>query len=76
MSPAESAGSTSTSRAEYASIDQTNSGIRIRVMPGVRIRQIVTRKLIAPISDAIERMWSDRIHRSWPVPGVFSDSGT
>ena len=26
-------------------------------------------KLIAPASDAIVRMWSDRIQRSWPFPG-------
>jgi len=45
-------------------------------MPLVRILTIVTRKLIAPRSDAKVRMCSDRIHRSWPFPGVVSESGT
>ncbi len=37
---------------------------------------IVTMKLIAPISDASERMCRLRIQRSWPLPGECSvDSG-
>ncbi len=31
---------------------------------------IVTSRLIAPASDEIVRMWSDRIQRSMPCPGV------
>ena len=36
---------------------------------------IVTMKLIAPTTEEIVRMCSDRIHRSWPLPGDSSDSG-
>ena len=37
----------------------------------------VTTRLIAPTSDAIERMCSPRIQRSWPLPGACSvESGT
>ena len=39
---------------------------------------IVAMKLIAPASDEMARMWSERIQRSWPFPGAksFSESGT
>ena len=76
MSPAERTGRTRTRIAEYASIDHTNSGMRMRDIPRVRSRQIVTRKLIAPMSDAIERTWIERIHRSWPFPAIVTESGT
>ena len=45
----------------YTSIVQTKSGMRIHVMPAVRMLWIVTMKLIAPASDPIERMWRPRI---------------
>ena len=61
VSPAESAGSTATSRIAYVSIAQTKSGIRIHVIPRVRMLWIVTMKLIAPASDEIERMCRLRI---------------
>ena len=44
-------------------------------MPRVRMLWIVTMKLIAPTADEIERMWSERIQRSWPLPCAASDSG-
>ena len=44
-------------------------------IPGARRLWIVTTKLIAPASDDAERMWSERIQRSWPLPGVVSESG-
>jgi hypothetical protein len=74
VSPAESVGSTSTSSAAYTSIDQTNSGMRIHVIPGVRRRWIVTRKLIAPKSDESVSTCSERIQRSIPWPGLKADS--
>ena len=61
VSPAESAGSTATSRIAYVSIAQTKSGMRIQVMPRARMLWIVTMRLIAPTSDEIERMCSARI---------------
>jgi len=36
--------------------------MRIHDMPRARMFTIVTMKLIAPASDAIVRMWIDRIH--------------
>ncbi len=42
-------------------MDQTKSGMRIHVIPRVRMFAIVTTKLIAPTSDEIERMCSARI---------------
>ena len=45
-------------------------------MPAVRMLWIVTMKLIAPASDAIVRTCKDRIQRSWPRPGVCTESGT
>ena len=32
-------------------------------------------KLIAPASDEIDAMWSERIHRSCPFPGAITESG-
>ena len=50
--------------------------MRIHDMPGVRMLWIVTTKLIAPASDAIERMCRPRIQKSWPCPGECRvDSG-
>jgi hypothetical protein len=76
VSPADSVGSATTSRIAYTSIDQTNSGRRIHVIPAVRMLWMVTMKLIAPASDEIVSTWSDRIQRSWPIPGVSTESGT
>ena len=43
------------------SIAHTNSGMRIHVIPRVRMFTIVTMKLIAPASDDSVRMWMLRI---------------
>ena len=59
--PTESTGSTAISRIAYVRIVQMKSGMRIQLMPAVRMLMIVTTKLIAPSSDAIERMWRPRI---------------
>src|SRR5438874_11436903 len=77
VNPTANTGSTATSRIEYTSIDQTNSGIRIQLIPGARMLWIVQRKLIAPASDPSVSKCSERIQRSWPEPGenAFSDSG-
>ena len=53
-------------------IDQQKSGMRIQLMPGVRMLWIVTMKLTAPTNDEIERMCSPRIQRSGPLPGMCS----
>ena len=57
------------------SIDQTKSGMRIQLIPRVRRLWMVTMKLIAPASDEAVRMWSERIQRSWPLPGAWVESG-
>ena len=61
VTAAESAGSATSSRIAYVSIAQTKSGIRIHVIPRVRMLWIVTMKLIAPASDESVRMWMLRI---------------
>ena len=61
VSPADRVGRTTTRSHAYTSIVHTNSGRRIHVMPAVRMLWIVTMKLIAPASDAAERMWRPRI---------------
>src|SRR5512137_973784 len=48
-------------------IDQQNNGMRVMVMPGVRMLRMVTMKLIAPTSDDVPMMTRPMIHRS--VPG-------
>src|SRR5262249_29255489 len=50
-------------------IAQTNSGIRIQLIPGARMLWIVQMKLIAPSSDETPTRCSERIQRSWPWPG-------
>ena len=70
-------GLASRTRAAVTSIDQTKSGSRNQVMPGARIVIVVTRKLIAPTTEEMPRIWTPRIQRSVPWPGrkVFSVSG-
>lgn len=67
MAPART-GSDSSSRKAVISTDQTNSGMRCRVMPGARILKIVVMKLIAPRIDEAPARWSDRIARSMAGP--------
>jgi hypothetical protein len=45
-----------------------NTGIRITVMPGARIRRIVTMKLMPPRIDAVPTRIKPTIQRSPPVP--------
>ena len=71
MAPA-STGSDSSSRKTVTSIDQTNSGMRCRVMPGARMLKMVVMKLIAPRIELAPARWTARIARSiagpvWPV---------
>ena len=58
-------------------IDQTNSGILCRVMPGARMLKIVVMKLIAPRIDDAPARWSDRMPKSTAGPGwpILEDSG-
>ena len=51
------------------------SGMRVQVIPPVRMFTIVTTKLIAPASDETVRMCSARIQRSWPLPTDWTESG-
>ena len=50
------------------SIDQTNSGILCRVMPGARMLKIVVMKLIAPRIDEAPARCRDRIAMSTEAP--------
>ena len=63
------------SRTAYVSIVQTKSGMRIHVIPRVRMLWIVTTKLIAPAMDEIVVRWMPRIQRSWPTIGSCTESG-
>src|SRR6266436_449374 len=68
MAPA-STGSDSSSRNTVTRIDQTNSGILCRVMPGARMLKIVVMKLMAPRIDEAPARWIDRIAKSTAGPG-------
>ncbi len=55
---------------------QARIGIRNSVMPGARIRKIVTRKLIAPRMELVPMRTRPMIQRSVPVPwNAGPDSG-
>src|SRR3989304_3907493 len=73
--PGESVGRMAMRSHAKSRIDQTKSGMRVHVIPRARMLWIVTIKLIAPASDEAERMWRERIHRSWPLPGAWVESG-
>ena len=64
-----STGSDSSSRNTVTRIDQTNSGILCRVMPGARMLKIVVMKLMAPRIDEAPARCSDRIAKSTAGPG-------
>src|SRR5919198_1636159 len=51
--------------------------MRIQLMPEARMLWIVQMKLMAPASEESATRCSDRIQRSWPLPGEksFSESG-
>lgn len=48
--------------------DQTNKGIRSRVILGARILMIVVIKLMAPRIDLAPARWSEKIERSTLAP--------
>src|ERR1700681_1570319 len=68
MAPA-STGSDNSSRNTVTRIDQTNSGILCRVMPGARMLKIVVMKLMAPRIDEAPARWIDRMAKSTAGPG-------
>src|SRR5579864_5212408 len=68
MAPA-STGSDNSSRNTVTRIDQTNSGILCRVMPGARMLKIVVMKLMAPRIEDAPAKCSDRIAKSTAGPG-------
>ena len=49
-------------------IAQQKTGMRNIVIPGARMRNIVTRKLAAPMVEEIPRMATRRSRRSMPTP--------
>jgi hypothetical protein len=63
-----STGSASSSRNAVTRIDQANSGMRCKVMPGARMLKIVVMKLMAPRIDEAPAMCSEKIARSMPAP--------
>jgi hypothetical protein len=68
MAPART-GSDSSSRNTVTRIDQTNSGILCRVMPGARMLKMVVMKLMAPRIEDAPAMCSEKIARSIAGPG-------
>ena len=64
-----STGSASSSRKAVTRIDQTNSGILCRVMPGARMLKMVVMKLIAPRIELAPARWSAKIAMSTDGPG-------
>ena len=65
-----STGSDSSSRNAVTRIDQTNSGILCRVMPGARMLKIVVMKLIAPRIDEAPARCSEKITMSTDGAGL------
>ena len=76
MTPA-STGTASSSRKAVTSIDQTNSGILCRVIPGARIFRMVVMKLAAPMIELAPARC--RLNRAISIAGLgwnwLSDSG-
>ena len=68
MAPART-GSDSSSRNTVTRIDQTNSGILCRVMPGARMLKMVVMKLMAPRIEEAPAICSEKIARSIAGPG-------
>ena len=56
-------------------IDQTKSGMRVHVIPRVRMLWIVTMKLIAPASDGRGEDVEREDPEVLPVPGAWIESG-
>ena len=68
MAPA-STGSDSSSSQTVTRMDQTNSGILCRVMPGARMLKMVVMKLIAPRIEEAPAMCSEKMAKSIAGPG-------
>ncbi len=68
MRPAVRTGVASTTKREVARTLQQKAGMRSMVIPGARIRRIVTMKLIPPRIEAVPTIASPTIQRSWPLP--------
>ncbi len=66
-------GSANRVRNATTSIIQTNTGIRMSVMPGARRLRIVTMKLIAAVVEPIPSMISPTVQKSGPRPGRKPD---
>jgi hypothetical protein len=66
-------GNDSNNRKAVTNIDQTNSGILCKVIPGARILNIVVIKLIAPSMDDAPAICKEKIARSTAGPGAPSD---
>ena len=75
ISPAVSTGAARITSSDVARMLHVKTGIRIIVIPGARIRRIVTMKLMPPRIEAVPTMMRPAIQRSWPVPSC-SASGT
>jgi hypothetical protein len=76
MAPAKT-GRESRSRRAVIPTDQTNRGIRSRVILGARILMIVVMKLIAPRIELAPAKWSEKIERSTLAPewAIFPERG-
>src|SRR3954447_6006126 len=72
------AGTANTTMNENTSIDHTNTGSRFSVMPGARILNVVTMKLIAPTVVEMPTNTMPSPQKSMLMPGlnVLSVSGT
>ena len=55
----------------------TKIGMRIRLMPGARMLMMVTIRLMAPVSDAMPRIWRPNTQKSmlWAGLNAFSVFG-
>ena len=62
-------GKASTIRNWTTSVIQTNTGMRMSVMPGARIPRIVTMKFTAAIIDETPSTWRLSSPKSMPIPG-------
>jgi hypothetical protein len=76
MAPAKT-GRESRSKRAVIPTDQTNRGIRSRVILGARMLMIVVMKLIAPRIELAPAKWSEKIERSTLAPewAIFPERG-
>ena len=52
----------------------TVNGMRIKVMPAVRISSVVTMKFSALRTEARQKMAIEAIHKSWPMPAEVASA--